>query len=104
MNKGYSCDKCYRGGFTSRGLQIHKTRKHSYVPPPPPKPPVIIEGSAIIATENHNLSGGRELDVGDVIWIVRKAVILKIEKTQGNATVKVELGITKRNWQCNQPI
>jgi hypothetical protein len=105
MNKGNTCEKCGRAGFSSKGLKIHESRMHPYVPQPAPapKPPVFKEGSTIIATEDHSLIGGQSLDVGDVIWFVRKAVILKIEKEQGKTTVKVEAGITKRSWQQNQP-
>jgi hypothetical protein len=105
MNKGNMCEKCGKPGFSDRGLIIHKSRMHPYVPPPAPvpKPPVFKEGTMIIATEDHNLQGGNNLDVGDVIWIARKAVILKIEKEQGKSDVKVNVGITKRSWQQNQP-
>jgi hypothetical protein len=105
MNKGHICDKCGRVGFSLRGLRIHESRMHPHVPAPvpAPRPPSFKEGSTIIATEDHNLMGGQNLDVGDVIWFVRKAVILKIEKEQGETTVKVEAGITKRSWRQNQP-
>lgn len=107
MNKGYKCEKCGRAGFaTTGGLQRHKTRMHPYVPPPPspPQPPVFRERSTIIATEDHSFLGGQNIDVGDVVWLVRKAVVLKITKTQGKNSVAVQLGITKRSWQEQQPI
>lgn len=37
--KKHKCDKCFAALRTSRGLQIHKTRLHPWIPPPAPPDP-----------------------------------------------------------------
>lgn len=34
-----TCGKCGRGFDTLKGLRLHETKMHPWVPPPPPPPP-----------------------------------------------------------------
>jgi hypothetical protein len=89
------CDECFRTFANSRGLQQHKTKKHPYVPPPPPKREI---QTAPNEYEDHSLLNGRKVQLGDVIWIGRKAVIVKLTKTEGSNDVDVTLRLTKKWW------
>lgn len=90
------CDECGREDFKSdAGLRQHKAKAHPYVPPPPPKRTTEVEPGQ---EENHNLLGGSYLQLGDVVWIGRKAVITKITKTEGSKNAEVVLRLTKKWW------
>src|SRR5438552_3487878 len=94
--KKFPCDECFREDFKSeRGLAKHKTKAHPYVPPPPPKRTTEIEPGI---EQTHNLLGGSQLHLGDVVWIGRKAVITKITRTEGSRDIEVILRIMKKWW------
>jgi hypothetical protein len=92
----FICKKCLRDDFKSaRGLAQHGTKAHPYVPPPPPVRTVQV---APFDEELHNFFGGNKLQVGDVVYFARKAVIRKIIKTEGSNIAEVTLAITKKWW------
>ena len=49
-----------------------------FVPPPPPKQ-TIEEIPMSFFDEEHNLLGGKQLKLGDLVWLGRKCVITKID-------------------------
>lgn len=66
-------------------------------------PPKVTTETASMKIESRTLLGGRRIKVGDVIWLGRKVVITKTEKTEGSVDVEVEVAITK-NWWSEEEI
>jgi hypothetical protein len=101
--KGQSkCEKCPGREFRGmRGLRTHQSKAHPYVCPPAPLPkPETTKASG--EEETTQLIGGRNFEIGDVIWLGRKCTITEITKAEGSPDVKVKLLITKRWYSRNQ--
>src|SRR6266498_3910714 len=80
--KRVACDKCFRDDFKSeRGLAQRETKAHPYIPPPPPRRETEIQPGG---EEKLTILGGHNLQLGDVLWLGRKAVLTKITKTEGS--------------------
>jgi hypothetical protein len=95
-NKGFLCEKCRRSDFISqKGLYQHERIVHPYIPPPLPKRTI---ETAPLEEENHTLLNGKNLNIGDVVWLGRKAVILRITKTENSNDAEVVLRLTKKWW------
>jgi hypothetical protein len=100
-NKKFVCEICGRSDFLSqRGVYQHDRIAHPYIPPPPPKRTTEI---ASLEEESHNLLSGKRLNIGDVVWLGRKAVITKIIRTENSNDVEVILRMTKK-WWSSEPI
>jgi hypothetical protein len=102
MNKfKFKCDECDDKTFkTQRGLNLHTAKVHPYVPPPPPKKET---ETAPNEYEEHTLLDGRSFRLGDVVWLGKKAVIIKITKTEGSNDVVVNVRLTKM-WYSREEI
>lgn len=98
--KAFSCGKCALLFSTARGLAQHDRRAHPYVPPPAPKKETVVE---IGETEDHTLIGGRRVQIGDVIYFGRKAVVTQITKTEGSNDAHVIVRVS-RKWWSSQPL
>lgn len=100
-SKKFVCKKCGRSDFLSqRGVEQHDWKAHPYIPPPSPKRTTDL---APMDEENHTLLNGKYLNIGDVVWLGRKAVITKIIRTENSNDVEVVLNLTKK-WWSSQPI
>lgn len=101
----FECDKCpwskEKKFNTQKGLEQHIRIKHPYVAPPAPKKETVYVPNDL--EEDHSLADGKEIQIGDLIWLGRKCVVTKITKTEGTKDVEVTLKITKK-WYSKNPL
>ena len=103
---GFMCEAdglCERQFGTLEGMKQHMRKAHPpepYVPPPPPKKMTTAAPNQL--DEDHHLIGGKRVDVGDVVYIKRKCVVVSRTETEGSEDLDVVLKVTKRWWSNNE--
>ena len=91
----YGCHKCSERFISWQARDNHLAISH--------QPPQKINEVASFGEESHILINGKNLSLGDVIWLGRKTVITEITKTEGSNDVDVVLKITKK-WYSKEEI
>jgi hypothetical protein len=99
--KQFKCGDCGRVFGSARGRIQHGTKVHPYVPPPQPKQETEIAPDEYY--DNHRLLNGRRIQIGDVVWLGRKTVVMKITRTDGLNDVQAVLRVTKK-WYSQTEI
>ncbi len=99
MASNHKCAKCGIGFASTRGLSIHHSRMHPYVPPPAPKKTT--EQEPIETWETTLLGARKQLGLGDVFWHVRKCVITRITVTEGSNDIAITARVTKRHYSTD---
>lgn len=69
--------------------------KHNFIEHQPPKKTTEIAPNEEF---NQTLLKGKRLEIGDVVWVNRKCVIIQITHTENSPDVDVILKTTKRLW------
>jgi hypothetical protein len=91
----YECYKCKERFASWQARDSHDDMAH--------RPPRKTTERANFGEESHTLINGKNLALGDVVWLGRKTVITEITKTEGSGDVSVVLKITKK-WYSPEEI
>jgi hypothetical protein len=91
----YECSKCDERFVSWQARDSHLAIQH--------RPPRKTTETANFGEEFHTLLNGKNLALGDVVWLGRKTVITEITKTEGSDDVAVMLKITKK-WYSREEI
>lgn len=94
----YQCYKCDERFKSWQERNHHCEQEHKPVLEPK-KTIEVIPGYE----EVRNLIDGKDLKLGDVIWLGRKTVITKIERTENSRDILATLKIT-RGWYSREEI
>ena len=102
-NKKFQCKKCGRTFKSKKGLLIHESRVHPYIPPEPPKTTVeLMPGNNIFNCRKEKLEkGAKTVKIGDSININTKYVVRKTIITEGDNTLEVEVEKVSGTWSKN---
>lgn len=93
-----SCERQFK---TMRGMQAHMRIAHK--PEPIVIPKKVIQRAIDRLNEDRNLLNAKgQVDIGDVVYITQKCVVVRITETEGSRDLDVELQITKSSWSSNK--
>jgi hypothetical protein len=90
--------ECYKCGERFVGWQARDS--HSAIEHRPPRKTTEV---ANFGEESQTLLNGKNLALGDVVWLGRKTVITEITRTEGSDSVDVVLKTTKK-WYSRDEI